>query len=171
MKRLAVLSALACVLYAQQFKFNLDHLAAKAGEKVELDLNQSVLQFAAAAFSGKDADSAKVKKMLAGLEGIYVRHFEFKRDGEYTQSDIDQIRNQLKAPEWQRIVGVASSSDRENVEVWLRTENGKVSGAAVIAADPRTLMVANIVGAIDLATLTEIGGQFGLPKFVPGKKK
>jgi hypothetical protein len=170
MKRLAVLCGLACVLYAQQFKFNLEHLAGKAGEKVELDLNQSVLQFAAAAFSGKDADAAKVKKVLSGLEGIYLRHFEFKRDGEYSKADLDQIRNQLKAPEWQRIVGVTSSSDRENVEVWLRTENGKVSGAAVIAADPRSLMVANIVGAIDLATLMELGGQFGLPKLEPRKR-
>ena len=45
------------------------------------------------------------------------------------------MRNQLKAPEWGRIVGVKSSEDNENIEVWVRNENGKVTGVAILASE------------------------------------
>ena len=121
MRPLVVACALAGVLWAQQFKFNLDHLEAKASSKVDLSLSSNLLQLGAAFLDSKDPDEAKVKKMIVGLEGIYIRHFEFKQTGQYTQADLEQIRNQLKSPEWSRMVGVQSTEDGENLEVWLRS--------------------------------------------------
>ena len=103
------MAALACgvgaILWAQQFKFNLDHLAAKAADSVDVSLNSDMLQFAGKFLNGKNPDEAKAKKLIGGLEGIYVKSFEFKNDGAWSQADVDQVRNQLKAPEWSRIVG------------------------------------------------------------------
>jgi len=82
----------------------------------------------------------------------------------HPQADLDQVRNQLKTPEWSRIVGVKSAEDNENIEVHVRTENGKVTGVAILATDKRNFTVANIVGNVDLESLAAIGGQFGLPK-------
>jgi hypothetical protein len=78
------------------------------------------------------------------------------------------VRSQLKAPEWSRIVGVKSSGESENIEVWVRNENGKVSGVAILASEPRQLTVVNLVGNIDLDSLADLGGHFGIPKM---KKK
>ena len=86
----------------------------------------------------------------------------------WTQADLDQVRNQLKAPEWGRIVGVKSTEDHENVEVWVRNEAGKVSGIAVLATDPREFTVVNIVGNVSLDSLADLGGQFGIPKMKTG---
>jgi len=168
MRPLLVGCALAGVLIAQQFKFNLDHLAGKATEKVDLSLDANLLQFAASWLDTKDEDEAKVKKLVAGLRGIYLKSYEFKKEGEYTKADLDQIRNQLKAPEWQRIAGFDSTEDRELVEVWVRSENSKMTGLAILSGDSTSLTVANIVGSIELSSLSELGGHFGIPKL---KKK
>jgi hypothetical protein len=165
---LALGAALAATLWAQQFKFNLDHLASKASDSVDLSLNSSMLQFAGKFFDGKDPDEAKVKKLIGGIEGIYIKSFEFKNEGAYLPADLERVRSQLKAPEWSRIVGIKSSGESENIEVWVRNENGKVSGVAILASEPRQLTVVNLVGNIDLDSLADLGGHFGIPKM---KKK
>ena len=97
-----------------------------------------------------------------------IKSFEFKNEGAYLPADLEKVRSQLKAPEWSRIVGVKSGGDGENIEVWVRNENGKVSGVAILASEPRQLTVVNLVGKIDLESLADLGGHFGIPKM---KKK
>lgn len=166
----AALCALALPLAAQQFQFHLEHLAAKASDSVDVSLNGSTLQFAARFLDGSDPDEARVKKLLSSIDGIYVRSLEFKNTGAYTQSDLDGIRNQLKAPEWSRIVEVKSAEDGQTAEVYLRTENKKITGVALLDAEPKELTVANIVGPVDLDALAELGGHFGLPKLKTEKE-
>jgi hypothetical protein len=43
-------------------------------------------------------------------------------------------------------------------------ENDKVTGLAVIAAEPREFTIVNIVGSIDLANISQLGGEFGIPE-------
>jgi hypothetical protein len=159
-------------LSAQQFKFNLENLEKKASDTVDVSLNGSTLQFAAKFLDGKDPEEAKVKKLMSGIVGIYVKSFQFKAEGTWTQADLDSVRKQLHEPEWSRIVGVKSSEDRENTEVFVRTENKKIAGVAVIAAEAKQLTVVNIVGDVDLESLADLSGHFGLPKLeaVPPKK-
>ena len=171
MMRIGIL-VLACgALWAQQFKFNLDHLAAKAREAVDLSLSKDLLQLGAKFLSSKDPDEAKVRALINGLEGIYVKSFEFDREGAWNQADLDQVKNQLKTPEWSRIVGVRSAEDNENVEVHVRRESGKVTGVAILATGPREFTVVNIVGNVDLESLAAMGGQFGIPKLRQGVPK
>ena len=164
-------AALAATLWAQQFKFNLDHLSSKASNSFDVALNTSMLQFAGKFLDGTDPDEARVKKLIVGIEGIYIKNFEFKKDGAYAPADLDKVRDQLKAPEWSRIVGVKSSGESENIEVWVRNEKGKVTGIAILASEPRQLTVANLVGNIDLESLADLGGHFGLPNLPKVKKK
>jgi Domain of unknown function (DUF4252) len=168
---LTLAAALAAALWGQQFKFNLDHLDGKASEKVDVSLNANMLQFAAKFLDTKDPEEAQVKKIITGIEGIYIRSFEFKKEGEYAPSDIDQVRNQLKAPEWSRIFGIRNSDDKENIEVWVRSTAGKVAGIAILSSDPKRLTVANLVGNVDIDSIAALGGHFGLPKMDADKKK
>jgi hypothetical protein len=161
-------ACLAGLASAQQFQFNLDHLAPKASETVDVSLNGWTLQLAAKFLDSKDPDEDKIKKLIAGLEGIYVRSFEFQKKGEWLPADLEGIRNQLKGPEWSKIVGV-KSNDGETDEIYLRNQNGKLTGVAVIAAEPKELTVVNIVGPIDLDSLAELGGHFHIPKIDTGK--
>jgi hypothetical protein len=164
MKRLLLVCATAGVLFAQQFTMDLDHLAAKASNTVDLSLPPNLIQLGTAVLDPKDPDQARVKKVASGLRAIYIKSFEFKKEGEYTKADLDRIRVQLKAPEWQRMVGIQSAEDRESVEVWIRSEGGKVTGLAILAADPKELTVVNLVGSVDPDAIAELSGHFGIPK-------
>jgi hypothetical protein len=155
---------LAMPLPAQQFKFNLEHLEAKAADSVDVSLNGSLLQLAARFLDGKDPDEAQVKKLISGISGIYVKSLTFKNEGVWSKADLDSVRNQLREPEWSRIVGVKSAEDGETVDVFVRNENKKVTGLAVIAAAPKELTVVNIVGPVDLDALADLSGHFNIPK-------
>lgn len=152
------------LLAAQQFQFHLEHLESKAANVVDVSLSGSMLQFASRFLSDRNVDESKAKKLIAGLEGIYVKSLEFKQDNVWTPADLENVRRQLKAPEWSRIVGVKSAEEGDTAEVYLRTVNGKVSGLAVLVTAPREFTVVNIMGAVDLDSLGDLGGQFGMPR-------
>ncbi len=105
-----------------------------------------------------------IGEMIAGLRGIYVRHYEFDAEGAYAESDIAPIHAQLSGAGWSRIVEVHSRREGvKNVEVYLATTGSRVDGLVVIAAEPKQLTVVNIVGPVDLEKLRKLEGNFGVP--------
>jgi hypothetical protein len=148
---------------------HLDKLADKASSKTEVTLDGSVLKLAAKFLSGDDPDEVKIKKLVSGLKGIYVKTFEFEKEGEYSESDIASIRKQLESG-WSRIVDVQSKKDGDNAEIYLKT-GGSDGGLAIICAGAKELTVVNIVGKIDLDELSELGGNMGVPKIDVEKTK
>ena len=114
---------------------------------------------------------AAAKKIVGGLKGIYVRSFEFSKEGEYSMSDVDTLRAQYQPPVWSRMVGVRSKKSGEHTDVFIKQANGTISGLAVIAAEPRELTIVHISGNIDPEQLQELGGEFGIPKVEIDKKK
>ncbi len=155
-------------LMAQEVKLpaNLDKLAAKAEESVDVTLDGSMLKMAARFLSDKDdADMAKVKRILAKLEGVYVRSYQFASEGEYSRADVESVRSQLQSPGWGRIVGVRSRRDGGDVDVFLKVPgNGTLGGAVIIVAEPRQLTFVNVVGTIDPDDVTSLSGQFHIPR-------
>jgi hypothetical protein len=153
-------------LGAQELKLpaSLDRLAAKASEVVDVTMDANLLQLAGRFLSDKDADEAQVKKAIGGLKGIYVRSFEFQKAGEYQDSDVEPVRAQLHGPAWSRIVGVRSMKSGDNSEVFVKTENGKIGGLAILVTAPKQLTIVSIEGSIDPDQLNELGGHFGIPK-------
>mgnify|MGYP002381389989 CR=1 FL=1 len=166
---------LAAPLLAQDIKFpaSLERLAEKAEEVVDVTLDANMLQLASRFLSNKDADQAKVKKLIGGLKGVYVRSFEFDKEGEYLSSDVESIRLQLKSPGWSRVASVRSKREKNNGEVYIRTEGGQIAGLTVLAAEPKQLTIVNIVGSITPEDLADLGGNFGIPRLdgMSGSKK
>ena len=164
---------LPAVAAAQDVPLNLfSSLAGKAAEHVEVNLDGSLLQLAARFLSGKDPDEAKVKDLLNGLKGIYVRSLTFKNPGEYSMSDVERIRSGLKG--WAEIVSVRKAG--ENTGVYLKTDGQKVQGLVVVSAEPLELTLVNIVGTIQPEQLKDLSGKFGIPDLgdigqKAGKKK
>jgi Domain of unknown function (DUF4252) len=146
-----------------RLKINLDKLATKASESVEITIDERLLKLAAKLLSSSTPDEAKIKELVAGLKGVYVRSYEFDQPGGYSPSDIEEIRAQLRAPGWSKIVGVRSRKEGENVEVFTLLNGNNIVALAIIAADPKELTVVNIVGPIDLEKLSQLEGQLGIP--------
>ena len=140
----------------------LDHLAGKASQTVDVNIDERLMRLAAKMLSDQDADEKEVKKLVAGLKGIYVKSFEFDADGQYAPADIESIRAQLRAPGWSRLVNVSSRKEG-SLEVYLLLNGEQIGGLAVLHTDTRELTIVNIVGPVDLEKLTKLEGQFGVP--------
>lgn len=140
----------------------LDFLAAKASEMVDLNLDEGLMQLAAKAFSGQDPDEMKVKDLVNHLKGIYVKSFEFETEGQYSDTDLESVRSQLRNSSWKRIVNVASKKDG-SVEIYLMQIGTEITGLALLASSPKEVTVVNIVGPVDLEKLSDLEGHFGVP--------
>jgi hypothetical protein len=154
--------------YGQQGRLQIDSLdkfASKAVESIDVTLDESLLQLASKFLNEKRSpDEAKIKEIVAGLKGVYVKRFGFENEGEFNDGDVESIRAQLKMPGWSRIVGVRTRKQTNlNVDVYLMYEGSIIKGLAVLATEPKALTVVNIVGPIDLEKLSELGGKFGIP--------
>lgn len=147
-----------------KLQLNFEKLAAKAREIVDVTIDGSILGLASGFLSSAKPDEARVKELIAGLKGIYVKSYEFDVEGAYSNADVEAVRAQLAAPGWSRIVGVRSRTAGEIVEVYTRLDGAKMTGLAIIAAEPKEFTVVNIVGSIDLSKLRELEGQFGIPR-------
>jgi hypothetical protein len=160
---LVVLAAVCLSPLAAQLRFTgLEALEAKAKESVNVSLDSSTLQlasrFLSATTKGNDAVSAD---LLKDLKSISVRVFEFDREGIYKPEDLQGIRGQLREPVWKKIIGTIQG--KETLDVYTKTEQGKMAGLALIATESRQLTVISIEGAIDLAALASLSGKLGIP--------
>ena len=179
MKVVALCSALsvfaAAPAYAQgQAKIDMSHLdkfAERADKVINVTVDEQLLRLAASFLSDKKPDEAKIKEMILGLKGVFVKRFEFEKEGEFTLADVDSIRSQLTAPGWSSVANVRSKREG-NYDVSIMSEGSVIKGLAVLAAEAKAFTVVNIVGPIDLAKLAELEGKFGIPHFgleqIPG---
>jgi len=141
----------------------LDQLANRASETVDVKLDERLMATTAKFFSGKDPDDAAIKEALKGIKGIYVKSFTFEKEGEYSRAEVDSVVSQLHGSSWSKIVAVKSRKNGENVEVYLNMVDDQITGLAVLSIEPKEFTVVNIVGPIDLDKLSKLEGQFGVP--------
>ncbi len=160
-------------LAGQEIKMpaGLDRLEAKASDVVNVQLDGALLQLASRFLSDKDPDEAKVKRLIGGLKGVYVKSYEFDERDQYNQSDVEELRAQLHSPGWARIVAASSKKKGENSEIYLKTEGGQITGLVVLVADPKELTIVNIVGSIRPEDIRDLGGHLGIPKIDIGPGK
>ena len=156
-------------VFAQNFQkakiqIDLNKLADKASEVVEVTVEAQTLKLAAKFLKDSDPEEAAVKALINGLQGVYVRVYQFDKENEYSSTDVEGLRAQLRGPGWTRLVGVTSKREGVKVEVYTMYEGDKMLGLAIIAAEPKELVVVNIVGPIDLDKLSRLEGKIGLPK-------
>jgi hypothetical protein len=170
---LSLLVTLPFVVQAQNSRLqlnSLDHLAGKANQTVDVNIDERLMKLASKLFNAKEADEQQIKKLIEGLKGIYVKSFEFDNAGEYSPADLETVRTQLRGPGWTRMVNVISKKEG-NVEVYLLFNGDQVGGLAVLAYEEKELTVVNIVGPVDLDKLAELEGQFGVPELGIEKTK
>jgi hypothetical protein len=151
---------------------SLERLAPKAAETVDIEIDGFLMRFAGSILSDKEPEEQAVKELLEGLKGIYVKSYEFKSDGQFSQADVATVREQLRAPGWSRLVGVESRGlDFGDAELYVASAGGRVEGIALLLIEPRELTVINIVGAVDLDKLKKLGHSLNLPRIHIKRKK
>jgi hypothetical protein len=151
---------------------HLDKLASKASEVVDVTLDEPMMKLASK-FMAADEDDAEARELIKDLKGVYVKSFEFDKEGEYSQADLDAIRSQLTSSSWSKMVSVVEKRSGEISEVYMMTESGgkTILGLAILAAEPKELTVVNIIGPIDMEKLSALEGKMGIPKMGLEKDK
>ncbi|HEX4945972.1 MAG TPA: DUF4252 domain-containing protein [Blastocatellia bacterium] len=150
-------------------RIDVSHLAAledKAASVIDVNVDRRTLRLAEKFFKNDKPDEKAIKELIAGIEGITVKIFEFEKEGEYQPADYQMLKTQIdNNPNWIRLAGVRSKKkDMLNVEVSIMTdENDNLLGVAIIAAEKEHLAVINIVGTFDLAKIRDLSGKFNIP--------
>jgi len=120
-----------------------------------------MLAFAAKFMNGKDKDEAATRKLIEGLDGIYVREYEFDKEGQVSPEEVEALRKYFETSEWSPIVRERERKNGETTDVMVKLVNGEPHGMFILEAEPKELTVVLILGPIhmeDLGRLKGIGG-------------
>ena len=163
-KRFLILALLCMAIpsLAQDAKLNLtnlEKLSSKATNVTDVSLDKAMLRLAAQAMDKQDKEEQAAKDLLTGLDGVYVKVFEFDKDNQYSPQDVEDVRSQLQRPGWTKSVNIHEEKTHELTEIYqMKSKDGDgVVGLAVLVAEPKELVVVNIVGPIDMAKLGALG--------------
>jgi hypothetical protein len=137
-------------------------LAARAANVTEVTLGKNMLDFAAKFMNNKDQDQAAAKQLIEGLDGIYVREYEFDKEGEYSMDEIEKLRQAFATPEWSPMVHERERKGAESTDVLVKLINGEPHGLFVLTAEPKELTIVLILGPIRLDQLGMLKGLDGL---------
>ena len=168
-----LLCCLAAPAQAQNARLKLEHLeklGSKAAEVNNVTLDGDMLQLAVKFLDmdKDDPEAAQVKDIIKKLKGIYVKNFEFDEPNQYSTADVEEIRAQLAAPGWSKIIENRDKRNAKNNEIYvMKDASNNIAGIAILVAEPKELTVVNIVGPVDLDKLSALSGKFG----IPGEKK
>jgi hypothetical protein len=136
-------------------------LAARAADVTEVTLNKNMLGFASKFMHNKGEDDASVRQLIEGLDGIYVREYEFDKEGEYQPEELDQLRRAFSTPDWTPIIHERERRG-ETTDILMKVVNGENKGMFILNAEPRELSIVLILGPIRMEDLGRLHGLAGL---------
>jgi hypothetical protein len=146
---------------AQKLDLNFPDLAAKASEKAEVDLDGAALGLArqmAGAATGQavNGQGQAAASLLSGVQGVFVRHYEFAEAGAYLDRDLDPLRKQVASnPAWSRIINVKEKG--ESTEIFIMAPAAdQPGGFLIISTEAKEVNVVQILGAVELDRLREL---------------
>ena len=135
-------------------------LAAHASDVTEVTLDKNMLAFAAKFMDGKDKDDEAMRQLIQGLDGVYVRDYEFDKEGQYSMDMIDQLRQHFETSEWSPIV--REREHGEVTDVMVKLVNGEPHGMFILSAERKELSIVLILGPIRMDQLGALKGLSGL---------
>jgi hypothetical protein len=136
-------------------------LAERASNYTEVSLDRKMLDFASHFMN--DKDDAEGKRIVAKLNGVYVRSYEFDKPGQYTPADLEAVRRQFDTPEWSSLVKTRSRNGSDDADIYMKLVNGEVQGMFILDAEAKELNFVYISGPIRPEDLKDLSGNFGIP--------
>jgi hypothetical protein len=137
-------------------------LATRASDVTEVTLGKGMLAFAAKIMNGKDEDDVQTRKLIEGLQGIYIREYEFDKDGQFSADEVEQLRKYFETSEWSSVVKERERKTGESTDVMMKLENGESHGIFILSVEPKELTIVLILGPIRTEDLGKLKGISGL---------
>lgn len=134
-------------------------LAARASEVSEITLGKDKLSLASS-FMNKHGD-ATTSKLVEGLEGIYIRDYDFEKAGEFSPDQIEELRKELlksfNASEWTTMVRDQNRKKGEISEIMVRQVDGKPGGLFIFDVEPKEISIVMILGPVGMDAMDKLG--------------
>jgi len=137
-------------------------LAARASHVDEVTLDKNMLGFAAQFMNSKDKDSASIHHLIDGLDGIYIRTYEFEKEGQFSSEQVDQLRKHLETSQWTSLVRDRDRKTGESSDVMVKLVNGKSEGLFIFDVEPKEISIVMILGSVGMEDLGKLSGIAGL---------
>jgi hypothetical protein len=137
-------------------------LASRASDVTEVTLNKSMLAFATQFLHGRDDDDAPTRHLIEGLDAIYVRNYEFDKDGQYSPDEIEKLRQAFMTPDWTSVVHEHERRSGETSDILVKVVNGENRGIFICSAEAREISIVLILGPIRVQDLGRLHGLAGL---------
>jgi hypothetical protein len=137
-------------------------LAARASNVTEVTLGKNMLAFAAKVMNSKHKDEAETRQLIEGLEGIYVREYEFDKEGQFSPDEVEQLRKYFETSEWSPMVHERDRKNNESTDVMVKLVNGESHGMFILDVEPKELTIVLILGPIRMDELGDLKGLAGL---------
>src|ERR1022692_1563655 len=123
-------------------------MAARAPHLTEGPPGKNMLGFSSQGMNGKDRDETATKHLIEGLDGIYVRDYEFDKEGQFTPDEVDQLRKYFETSEWSPMVHERDRKNNESTDVMVKLVNGESHGMFILDVEPKELTIVLILGNI-----------------------
>jgi hypothetical protein len=137
-------------------------LASRASSVTEVTLGKSMLAFASKFMNGKDKDEAATRQLIEGLDGIYVREYEFDKEGEFSADEVEALRKYFETSDWSPVVRERERKSGETTDVMIKLVNGESHGIFILESEPKELTIVLILGPIRMDDLVKLKGVAGL---------
>jgi len=121
-----------------------------------------MLAFAAKIMNGKDEDDVATRRLIEGLDGIYVREYEFDKPGEFSPDDVEQLRKYFETSDWSSVVKERERKTGESTDVMVKLVNGESHGLFILDVEPKDLTIVLILGPVKMDDLGKLKGISGL---------
>jgi hypothetical protein len=146
-------------LAAQELDLSfLKGLEAKAAESTDIDLGPEQLKLI---MGFADDGNSELKNIAKTIQRVQVKTFEFDKEGMYSLADMENLRQKVRTADYAPLI---SHKERKGfTEIMIRKGPKGANGFIVLVAEPREVTVINIVGEIDLNSLSKLSGKFGIP--------
>ena len=158
---LAALLALPAVAQEDSLKdlpgyIDFGELSSVYGEpKVQINLGGSILNFVGAMSAKGDPETAE---LLNNLKGVRVHIYSTKGDASAALDKVSSVKSLLKKGNWEPIVQV--NEDGEQVQIFLKMNDGNMEGMTLMAVDDEEAVFVNIIGMLDPQQLSEVMENF-----------
>jgi len=138
-------------------------LAARASSVDEITLDKKMLGFATQFINHKQSsnplanqDEEATRKLTESLDGIYVRDYEFDKEGQFTAEQIEQLRAYYETGEWSPMVRDRDRKTGESSDVMVKLVNGESHGLLILDVEPKEISIVLILGPVHMQDLHKV---------------
>ena len=154
--------------HAQQQEWiprGIESLGQNASSRTEFTLDHSMLVLA----SKLDQDDEDLRRVIAGVNGVSVHSYRFRKPGMYDSEILSSVRQQYHAAGWKHMVSTHEKDGGSGAtDLWIRFDNKAIRNIAVLFAGQNQLNFIAVSGSISPLDLFHLGGHFGIPKIEGG---